>query len=126
MSSAHRPEELHRALADAFNTRQIENVMALYEGHASLVPRPGIVVSGGAALREALRGFLAVPGLMIIETVYAVESDGLALTRSAWSIRDGNETQLHGAGTEIMRRQPDGSWLFAVDHPFGAAAGPTP
>jgi hypothetical protein len=23
--------------------------------------------------------------------------------------------------TEVVRRQPDGSWLYIIDHPFGAS-----
>ncbi|WP_233531607.1 YybH family protein [Paenibacillus alkalitolerans] len=33
---------------------------------------------------------------------------------------DGNPIQLQGHTSEIVRKQPDGSWKYIVDHPFGS------
>jgi hypothetical protein len=30
---------------------------------------------------------------------------------------------MNGQSVEVTRRQSDGSWLFAIDMPFGAEAG---
>lgn len=120
--SARSPRELHQALASAFNAKDLDRVSQLYEQNASLVPEPGKSVSGMKAVKEALKGFLAIDGKMHIDTIYALESGDVALTRSAWSIRNGSEVKIAAAGTELMRRQKDGSWLFVVDHPFGAEA----
>jgi len=51
---------------------------------------------------------------------YCVQCGDVAMSRSLWSIRDGSEIRIQAKGTELLRRQPNGSWLFAVDHPFGA------
>ena len=115
--------ELHASLAEAFNTGDLEKILALYEHEATLVPRPGKAVSGRQEIAEALQGFLGIPGKMQIDTIYSVESGDLALTRSAWSIRDGQEIKVQALGTEVMRRQSDGTWRFVVDHPFGADPG---
>ena len=113
------PEALHQALAAAFNTKDVDQVLALYETDGALVPQPGQVVTGTSELREALMGFLAIEGTMDIVTSYSVETDGVALTRSLWTIRKGDEIAIQKMGTEVMRRQADGTWLFLVDHPFG-------
>ncbi len=34
---------------------------------------------------------------------------------------DGNPVELHGSTAEVARRQPDGTWKYVFDHPFGAA-----
>jgi ketosteroid isomerase-like protein len=48
------------------------------------------------------------------------------MTRSQWLIkgvdRDGTPTEVHHHGMEVHRRLPDGSWVFFIDHPFGADA----
>jgi uncharacterized protein (TIGR02246 family) len=119
-SAPRSPRELHQALAAAFNARDVDLVLALYQPDAALVPEPGQVASGRDQLRQALLGFLAVPGVMQIETVYAVQAGDVALTRSAWSLVDAGEVKLQACGTELMRARADGTWAFAVDHPFGA------
>jgi len=97
-------------------------VARLYEEDATLVPQPGTSVNGVKAVKEALAGFLAIDGTMQVDTIYALECGDVALTRSAWSIHNGAEVKIAATGTELMRRQEDGSWLFAIDHPFGAEA----
>ena len=42
---------------------------------------------------------------------------------------DGNPVDLRGSTAEVVRRQPDGTWKYAIDHPFGgnpATSGSTP
>jgi uncharacterized protein (TIGR02246 family) len=118
------PEALHQALAAAFNAKDLEQVVALYETDAALVSQPGGPPAiGGTDLQEALKGFVALPGQMDIVSTYTIQTGDIALARSLWTIRDG-DTVMQGSGTEIMRRQADGSWLFAVDHPFGADSKP--
>ena len=35
---------------------------------------------------------------------------------------DGKPATMSGKSVEVVRRQPDGRWLFAIDFPFGADA----
>ena len=114
------PRDLHQALADAFNRRNLDEILGLYAEGATLAPQPGQSVTGKKEIAQALQGFLAVPGTMRIDTVYTLEAGPLALTRSLWSIREGSETRIEARGTEVMVRGADGNWRFAVDHPFGA------
>lgn len=120
MATRSTPRDLHQALADSFNRRNLDELLELYTDGATLVPQPGQSVAGKKGIEKALQGFLAVPGTMRIDTVYALEVGPLALTRSRWSIREGAETRIEARGTEVMVREPDGNWRFAVDHPFGA------
>jgi uncharacterized protein (TIGR02246 family) len=126
------PEHVHRELAELFNRRDLEGLLALYEDTATLVPQPGASVSGTRALREALTGFLALaPERTYVETLAVVRAGDLALTRSHWGLTgkspsDGAAITLEHYGVEIMRRQADGSWRFVVDDPFaGDATAPT-
>ena len=114
------PKELHTALAHAFNSKDIENVIALYEENATLVPQPDQLVNGREKVKEALQGFLSIEGEMEIETVYCLQVGDVALTRSSWKITNNGTVGISASGTELMRMQRDGTWLFAVDHPFGA------
>jgi ketosteroid isomerase-like protein len=54
-----------------------------------------------------------------------VECGDLALTKSAWTIKakspEGEAVEMEGNGTEVLRRQADGSWRYLIDDPFFAA-----
>ena len=118
------PDDLHKAFATAFNSGNVEAVLALYEPEASLVPQPGMVTQGRASIRQALQQFLAVRGTMRIETVYVMNQGGIALTRGQWQLTgkdpQGHPIEMRGKRIEVARRQPSGEWSFVIDHPFGA------
>jgi uncharacterized protein (TIGR02246 family) len=120
MKLPEKPEQVHAALAAAWNTGDVNNVLALYEDEGVLVPQPGLSISGKTKIREALLGFLSTKGIFEIKTTYCIQCGDVAMSRSIWSIRDGDEIKIQAKGTELLRKQPGGSWLFAVDHPFGA------
>jgi uncharacterized protein (TIGR02246 family) len=121
--AARSPEDLDRLFAGALNTGNIEELMTLYEPHASLMPSPGKIVSGADAIRDALQGFLdGKPKMSLSPRVVAKTSD-LALTTSKWELTmtgpDGKPTQMAGQSVEVARRGADGNWRFAIDLPFG-------
>ena len=33
---------------------------------------------------------------------------------------DGIRVEINNHTAEVVRRQPDGSWLYTIDHPYGA------
>lgn len=119
-----RPEDTHQAFMDRFNAGDLDGLVALYTPDATLVPQPGQVVSGHAAIREALQGFLAVKGRIELDTTYAVASGDIALLRSAWRLTgtgpDGQPLAMAARSNEVARRQADGGWLIAIDHPYGS------
>lgn len=84
--------------------------MALYEPDAVLAFQPGQVAVGTAAIRATYEKLVAdrpqfTPG----EQSRALVNGDLALT----------STRLAGGGVtvEVARRQPDGTWLWAIDQP---------
>ena len=122
--AASRPEDTHQAFMRSFNEGDLDGLMALYTPDAALVPQPGQVVTGHAAIREALQAFLALKGRIEMETTYAVVSGDVALLRSAWRLTgtgpDGKPMAMQARSNEVARRQADGTWRIAIDHPYGA------
>jgi uncharacterized protein (TIGR02246 family) len=122
-SPATQPEALHRALADAFNRHDVDDLLALYDEEATLVPQPGRAAAGAKALREALSAFVSfAPRETFVETLGVLRAGELALTRSHWGLKgtqpNGAPIMLDHYGVEIMRLQKDGTWRFLVDDPF--------
>ncbi|NML39670.1 SgcJ/EcaC family oxidoreductase [Chitinophaga sp. G-6-1-13] len=115
-----RAEDVHAALAAAFNTGDINTVFTIYDYNGVIVPEPGKVVSGKEQFEEAVKGILAVKGTMEIKTVYCLQTGDVAVGRSEWNITDGGEVKISAKGIEVMRRQADGTWKIVIDHAFGA------
>ncbi len=120
------PEEAVRAMVDAFNRWDLDAFMTFYEPKATLVPQPGQVASGAAAIREAMGGFLALKGRMEIESELTVnQASDVALVSGSWTLTgtgpDGEPVTMSGRVTDVVRRQPDGTWRWGIDVPFGVS-----
>ena len=119
---AYNPAEIHALFRHAFNLGDVEALLALYEADAVLVV-DGKVVTGRESIRKALESFVARRGRMTLETRAVVESQqGLAVLYGGWVIEppEGMEAGIatRGLSTEVVREQPDGTWLFVIDNPY--------
>ena len=122
---AYTPEEVHQLFSKFFNAGDIDALLSLYESDATMVPQPGQPpVSGPAAIREALNGFLALKGQFIVESTNVILANDIALLFSKWTLSGtdpkGNAVELCGQTSDVVRRQTDGTWLVVIDSPFGA------
>ena len=123
--TARTPQEVHERWVEAMNAGDIEAVIALYEPEAAVVLGPGQVATGLAAIREGLQGFLALRPRFELRVEQVLQATDLALLLSPWSMTgtgpDGAPVVLRGATSDVVRRQPDGTWRFVVDNPTGTA-----
>lgn len=122
MNRPTRAQDAHKNLADAYNTGDLETVLDMYDVNGIFVGAPDSPVSGREKFEAAVKGILAIKGKMEIKTVYCLESEGVAVGRSEWSIRDGAEVKVAAKGIELLKRQSDGTWKVVIDHAFGAEA----
>jgi uncharacterized protein (TIGR02246 family) len=117
---AHNPAEIHVLFEQAFNHADVEALSRLYESNAVLVVGGNEVV-GRENIRRAFESLVAARGRMTLETRAVVASHlGLAVLHGGWLIEfpagTGSETR-RGLSTEVVRKQPDGTWLFVIDSP---------
>ncbi len=100
---------------------------ALYEPDATLIPQPGEVFTGTEAIREALSQILAMKPKFDLQFKKAFQAGDIALLISDWTLSasdpDGNAIEMYGRTAGVARCQPDGSWLFAIDNPYGTEHG---
>lgn len=119
-----KPEEMSRAFAAAFEARDIERLMALYELGVKYVLRSGQVVEGVAAVREVFQQAFALKANFEIENRYCVVNGDIALVRAEWRLHGtnaaGEPLDAKGRSAEVLRRQADGTWRYAIDNPHGA------
>ena len=123
--NARTPDEIDTLFAKALNAGDLDGLVALYEPQASLMPSPGNVVTGSQAIRDALSGFLAAKPSMTLTARTVAQTGDLALVTALWKLEmtgpDGKPATMNGQSVEVVRRQPGGHWLFAIDFPFGVA-----
>jgi uncharacterized protein (TIGR02246 family) len=123
---ATQPSELHELVQAAFNSRDTEAILALYEPDAVFVTGPGASVRGHDAIGKIYQSFFDMKPVMRLETASVLQNGDLALLEGRWVLigasRDGDPFQVTGNSHEVVRRQPDGRWLYAIDDP-GASGG---
>jgi ketosteroid isomerase-like protein len=114
--------EIHTRFAAAFNAKDVEGLLALYEPQAQIFPDPQNPqpVVGVAAMRPVMEQFVGLGLRIEITTVFAYEGGGDALLRGDWRLRDASgAVVMQGASAESARRQSDGRWLCVLDDPYG-------
>jgi ketosteroid isomerase-like protein len=107
---AHAPNDLARFFVDRANAGDVGGLVALYEPDAVLEFPAGRIARGADEIRQVYRELLAGrPRFEPGEQLAALVNGDLALT----------STRLAGGGAtaEVARRQPDGTWLWAIDQP---------
>lgn len=122
--AAKTPEECDVLFERHLNAGDLDALADLYEPGAVLMPSPGEAAVGRAAIRDALGGFIAAKAQLHLRVGQVVRAgDDLALVYGDWSGHftdpDGARVETAGQSVEVMRRQPDGTWRFALDDPYG-------
>ena len=105
------PEALTRLFVERTNAGDADAVAALYEDEAVMAYPPGGQTVGRAAIRELWATVLAnSPHFEQEDSLGTLVSGDIGLTST--SAKDGK-----GVRVQVVRRQPDGSWLRLLDLP---------
>jgi ketosteroid isomerase-like protein len=121
---ANTAKQVHELFVERFNAQDADAIIELYEPNAVILPPDAL--SGHVAIRQVLDGFLALNGKMENTIVRVIEQQGIAILYSRWTVSgtgpDGTPVTVGGTTSDVVRRQSDGNWLFAIDNPLGGAA----
>src|SRR5215207_6106303 len=112
------PGELHEAVERAFNDRDVEALVGLYERDAWLFGPAG-AVQGTDAIRAAWTEMLGMSGETTLVTQYVIENGDIALLSNRWTSVVGGE-EISAVTAEVARRQSDGTWKYVIDNPDAA------
>ena len=119
------PEQVLASIVRGINSGDLESLMGLYEPGAAFAMQPGDLAHGAAGVRGALAGFIALEGELDLEVTRVLEVGDLALVVGTWSFEgtgpDGQPVRLAADNADVLRRQPDGTWRFVIDNPWGTA-----
>ena len=118
-----RPEDLYPALSEAYNAGDLEALVSLYDPKAAFVIKPGRVTESPAGLRGAMQHLVALRGRLTVNPRTFIRSDDLALVLGTFTLSgrrgDGTPFDRTSRFADVLRRQPDGRWLVAIDNPYG-------
>ena len=123
--SARTPEDVHHLFTQFFLAGDLDGMVGLYEPDAAavMVPQPGPIVRGHAAIREGLSELLAFRPQFELRILKTLEIEDIAILYARWNFvgtdPDGNAVRMTGLTSDVVRRQPDGSWLLIIDNPVG-------
>jgi ketosteroid isomerase-like protein len=112
------PAAINAAFASGYNSRDVDALAALYEPDAVVTDPDGSLAVGANAIRVHLVHLVELGGSMTSLNRYAIRNGDLALLGADWEIvfTDGRD-RVVGRSAEVVRRQPDGSWRYVLDHP---------
>jgi uncharacterized protein (TIGR02246 family) len=117
------PEDLHSLFAQALNAGDVESLAALYESQGFLLAERGIPARGASEIHAALSPYVASGSRIELTTRAVVRAGDTALLIGDWKFRrtsdDGGLVQTSGTSLEVVRLQPDGSWRYLIDLPYG-------
>ena len=109
------PEDVTRLVTERLNAGDAAGVAALYEPAAVLAYPIDQPVVGRAAIQSVYQRMVEAGLKFGVEPpLPTVRFEDLALT----STRSADNT---GVRVQVLRRQPDGSWLRVIDRPEAAA-----
>lgn len=122
MHSAVSPEDLHKLFVQMLNCGDIDALADLYAVDGFLVAR-GAPARGIGAIRQMLAEYVAMKPTIQLATRRVVQAGDTALLLADWhfhgTTEDGGQVSTSGTSIEVARRQPDGSWRYVIDLPFG-------
>jgi len=122
------PAQLGRLFAERANAGDLDGMLALYEHSATFIGPDGASASGRDAIRGRLEDLLAMKPKITATGSQVVIAGEVALISNRWRMTlgtsEGKQAGVDGESTEVARRQPDGGWRYAIDHPALAAAAP--
>jgi uncharacterized protein (TIGR02246 family) len=118
------PEEVLNSIVEGINAGDLDSLMTLYEPYACFASQPGELAKSPDAIRESLRGFTDLNGKLDLKVKRVLKASDLALVTSEWSFSgtgpDGKRIDITGKkSADVLRQQPDGSWRFVIDNPWG-------
>jgi len=123
MSGKMTPEEVLNSVTEGINAGDLDSLMTLYEPLACFASQPGQLTKSQDGIRESLRSFIDMNGKLDLKVKRVLKANDLALVTTEWSFNgidsDSKHVHMSAKSADVLRQQPDGTWRFVIDNPWG-------
>jgi ketosteroid isomerase-like protein len=130
---AYSPQEAHEIWVEYGRAKDLEGMLSLYEPNACIYDvSKGKLMNEPDERRAYLKEFIeTVEDFHLHTASVTISGDGsVALLRSKWYAKgvtgkdaeERSEWTVENCGAEVVRKQPDGSWLVIIDNPYAATS----
>jgi uncharacterized protein (TIGR02246 family) len=123
MSKKITPGEVLDLVVEGINAGDLDSLMMLYEDDACFASQPGQLAKSPESVRQCLRNFIDLKGKLDLNVKRVLQASDLALVITEWSFSgtgpDGNPINMAAKSADVLRHQPDGTWRFVIDNPWG-------
>ncbi|MXQ55704.1 YybH family protein [Shimazuella alba] len=111
---------MNEVFAYWYNTADLQKLLSLYEETAIHVTKEGETTVGLENIKKDLQLLLGLNGHMTSVNLSTVINGNIALLQAKFVLRDRSKENIlvQGITSEVLRRQPDGSWKYMIDRPF--------
>lgn len=110
-------------MTKAFEKKDIDGVLATYEGGAIVMFEPQKPVTGKENLRMAFTQFVTMNPIFSYSGHEVYVSGDIATHIAPWKmvgkLPDGTKIEQSGLSVAVLRKQADGNWLMIQDNPNG-------
>jgi len=117
------PEEVLNSVTEGINARDLDSLMTLYEPLACFASQPGQLAKSPDGIRQCLRNFTDMNGKLELKVKRVLKTNDLALVTTEWSFKgtdsDGKHVHMSAKSADVLRQQPDETWRFVIDNPWG-------
>lgn len=120
------PEGGARYFQNCVRNGDLAGAVSCFDEEAVYVLANGSIAKGTAEIRASLEMLCGMkPNLQAKRSVAYIAGE-LAAWVDEWRLQatlpDGTALDMTGVSSDILKRQPDGTWVYLVDNPYGAAA----
>ena len=118
-------EDLAKKYKTAFNAGDVEGTLNSYTEHGVTVVERGMALSKSGDLREALSDYFKTARPHVeFDYRHTYVAGDIALVVTEWTLDEHDENgelvRAQGQATDVLTRDTDGEWRFAIDNRFGA------
>ena len=123
MSNKMTPGEVLNSVAEGINAGDLDSLMTLYEADACFASQPGQLAKSPESVRQSLRSFIDLKGKLDLKVKRVLQASDLALVTTEWSFSgtgsNGKRVDITAKSADVLRQQPNGTWRFVIDNPWG-------
>jgi ketosteroid isomerase-like protein len=116
------PADLLALLGRLMEARDVDAIMDIHEDGAAMVEWGGGVARGEEAIRQVYADFFATDPVLKVQALQIVEAGGSAIILGDYTLdytnANGKVISVKGKFGDMVRQQPDGSWLYLLDNPY--------